>query len=100
MLGRRHTPEAFERWGIINLVVAEAELPAASLTWARQLAAGPTAVIKGIKMQANLASRGGVKAADARQVEINNMIWKTADRQRGFDAFFTTGPASAVFNGD
>lgn len=100
MLGRRHTPEAFERWGIINLVVPEAELPAASLTWARQLAAGPTAVIKGIKMQANLASRGGVASADERQIEINDMIWKAADRQRGFDAFFATGPASAAFKGD
>jgi hypothetical protein len=75
-------------------------LPAASLTWARQLAAGPTAVIKGIKMQANLALRGGVKAADSRQIEINNMIWKAADRERGFEAFFATGPASAVFKGD
>lgn len=100
MLGRRHTPEAFERWGIINLVVPEAELPAASLTWARQLAAGPTKVIEGIKMQANLAARGGIAAADNRQIEINNMIWKAADRQRGFDAFFATGPASAAFKGD
>ena len=100
MLGRRHTSEAFERWGIINLVVAEEELQASSLTWARQLATGPTAVLKGVKMQANIASRQGVKAADARQVEINNMIWKAADRQRGFDAFFATGPASAVFKGD
>lgn len=100
MLGRRHTPEAFERWGIINLVVPEAELSAASLTWARQLAAGPTAVIKGIKMQANLQARGGIGSADAQQIEINNMIWKAGDRQRGFDAFFATGPASAVFKGD
>ncbi|CAN7231658.1 enoyl-CoA hydratase/isomerase family protein [Bradyrhizobium sp. LjRoot220] len=100
MLGRRHTPEAFERWGIINLVVPEADLSSASMTWARQLAAGPTAVIKGVKMQANLAARGGIQSADAKQVEINDMIWKAADRQRGFDAFFATGPASAVFKGD
>jgi enoyl-CoA hydratase/carnithine racemase len=100
MLGRRHTPEAFERWGIINLVVPEADLTLASLTWARQLAAGPTAVIKGVKMQANLAARGGIEAADSRQVEINDMVWKVEDRQRGFDAFFATGPASAVFKGN
>jgi enoyl-CoA hydratase/carnithine racemase len=100
MLGRRHTPEAFERWGIINHVVAESELASASMTWARQLAAGPTQVIKGIKMQANLEARGGVAAADARQVEINDMIWKARDRQRGADAFFATGPATAVFQGD
>ena len=100
MLGRRHTPEAFERWGIVNLVVPESELGSASLTWARQLAAGPTQVIKGIKMQANLEARGGIGAADARQIEINEMIWKTHDRQRGAEAFFATGPATANFRGD
>src|ERR1700744_5716195 len=63
MLGRRHTPETFERWGIINQVVPESELASASMTWARQLAAGPTQVIKGIKMQGNLAARRGVGGA-------------------------------------
>ncbi len=100
MLGRRHTPEAFERWGIVNLVVPEAELPAASMTWARQLAAGPTAVLKGAKRLADLAARGGVAAADAAQVETNNQIWEAADRARGIAAFYATGPASAVFKGD
>jgi hypothetical protein len=71
-----------------------------SMTWARQLAAGPTQVIKGIKMQANLEARGGIASADARQVEIKDMIWKTKDRQRGADAFFTSGPATAMFQGD
>ena len=35
MLGRRHTPEAFERWGIINLVVPESELASTAMAWAR-----------------------------------------------------------------
>ena len=99
-LGRRHTPAAFERWGIVNLVVPEAELPAAALTWARQLAAGPTKVVAGAKRLANLAARGGVAAADAAQVEINQAIWATADRERGIAAFAATGPGSAKFEGD
>jgi hypothetical protein len=28
------------------------------------------------------------------------MIWKAKDRQRGADAFFASGPATAVFQGD
>lgn len=100
MLGRRHTPETFEKWGIINQVVPEAELASASLNWARQLAAGPTKVISGIKMQANLCARGGIAYADARQVEINDTIWKAKDRQRGADAFLTTGPGTAIYEGD
>jgi enoyl-CoA hydratase/carnithine racemase len=100
MLGRRHTAEIFERWGIVNQVVPESELPSASLNWARQLASGPTRVIHGIKMQANLEARGGVANADARQVDINGMIWTTNDRQRGLDAFLTTGPGTAIYQGD
>jgi enoyl-CoA hydratase/carnithine racemase len=100
LLGRRHTAEAFERWGIVNLVVPEVELPAASLALARQLASGPTAVLKGVKRLADLAAREGVAAADAAQVGINNEIWKAADRERGIAAFYATGPASAVFEGD
>lgn len=100
ILGRRHTAETFERWGIVNLVVPEADLAEASLQWARQLAAGPTKVIAGIKTLANAAARNGVNAADDRQAEVNARIWNAADRQRGADAFFSTGPASAVFEGD
>lgn len=99
-LGRRHTPQAFERWGIVNLVVPEAELAGAALTWARQLAAGPTKVLAGAKRLADLAARGGVAAADAEQVAVNAAIWGTADRARGFDAFAATGPGTAVFEGD
>jgi enoyl-CoA hydratase/carnithine racemase len=100
LLGRRHTPEAFERWGIINLVVPEDDLAEVSLNWARQLASGPTKVLAGIKMQANLAARFGVAAVDAKQIEINEQIWEARDRVRGADAFFKTGPATAVFEGD
>ena len=100
LLGRRYTPQAFERWGIINLVVPEAELPAASLNWARQLAAGPTAILREAKRLANLAARRGIAAADAEQTATNNRIWDTADRERGIAAFYATGPASAVFKGD
>jgi enoyl-CoA hydratase/carnithine racemase len=100
MLGRRHTAAAFERWGIINLVVPESELSSASLSWARQLASGPTKVIQGVKMQANLEARGGIASADSRQVEINTMIWSAKDRQRGADAFRTSGPGTAIYEGD
>ena len=100
MIGRRYTPEAFERWGIINHVVPEAELPEASLSLARQLAAGPTTILRSIKRQANLSAQSGVAAADKVQIEINHDIWETKDRLRGIDAFFKTGPGTAVFEGD
>lgn len=100
MFGRRNDPVALERWGLINLVVAESELANASMSWARQLAAGPTVALRGIKRLANLSARHGIAGADAQQTEINNMMWASNDQKRGLAAFMATGPGSAVFEGD
>jgi len=101
MFGRRHDPKAMERWGVINLVTPEEELAAVSMSWARQLAAGPTIAYRGIKMLADLSARGGSKAADARQCEANEWMWRTQDRERGLAAFARDGrPATAAFEGN
>ncbi|MFP3558796.1 enoyl-CoA hydratase/isomerase family protein [Paraburkholderia sp. SIMBA_049] len=100
MFGRRHDPAALERWGAINLVTAESELPSVSMSWARQLAAGPTVALGGIKKLANLSARRGIEGADAQQTEVNNMMWASADQKRGLQAFAKTGPGSAVFEGN
>ncbi|MES2183859.1 MAG: enoyl-CoA hydratase/isomerase family protein [Pseudomonadota bacterium] len=100
MFGRRHDPAALERWGLINLVVAEAELHTASLSWARQLSAGPTVALRQIKKLANLSARHGIAGADAAQTEANNTMWASADQKRGLAAFMATGPGSAVFEGN
>lgn len=100
MFGRRNDPHALERWGLINLVVAESELPNASMSWARQLAAGPTVALRGIKRLGNLSARHGISGADAQQTEINNSMWASADSKRGLAAFMATGPGSAVFEGN
>ena len=100
MFARRHDPVTLERWSIINLVVDESELPAASMSWARQLAAGPTVALRGIKKLANLSARHGVAGADAEQTETNNQMWASNDQKRGLAAFLATGPGSAVFEGN
>jgi len=100
MFARRHDPVALERWGIINLVVPESELPTASMSWVRQLAAGPTVALRGIKTLANLSARYGISGADARQVEMNNQMWASGDQKRGLAAFLASGPGSAVFEGN
>lgn len=100
MFGRRHDPVALERWGLINLVVAESELQNASMSWARQLAAGPTVALRGIKTLANLSARTGISGADAQQTEVNNRMWASNDQRRGLAAFMATGPGSAVFEGN
>lgn len=100
MFGRRQDPYALERWGVINLVSPETELQAVSLSWARQLAAGPTVALRSIKTLANQAARQGVAAADAVQEHANTIMWSSQDQQRGLKAFASTGPGSAVFEGN
>jgi enoyl-CoA hydratase/carnithine racemase len=100
MFGRRHGPQALEHWGIINLVVPETELGAAAMSWARQLAAGPTAALRSIKTLANLAARHGIAGADARQTEMSDQMWASNDQKHGLAAFASTGPGSAVFEGN
>jgi enoyl-CoA hydratase/carnithine racemase len=100
MFARRHDARALERWGVVNLVTTEAELSAVSLSWARQLAAGPTVALNCIKTAANLAARGGIADADDRQAALNEAMWRSNDQARGLAAFRTTGPGSAVFEGN
>ena len=100
MFGRRHTPATLERWGVVNLVVEESEFPDVAMSWARQLAAGPTVALRGIKNLANLSARHGIAGADAKQTETNDMMWASADQKRGLTAFMKTGPGSAVFEGN
>ena len=70
------------------------------MSWARQLAAGPTVALGGIKTLANLSARLGIEGADTQQTEVNNMMWASADQKRGLQAFAKTGPGSAVFEGN
>lgn len=100
MLGRRYSPEVLERWGVINLVTADEELESASLSLAQQLAAGPTVALGAIKRIVRIANDSGVKAADlALEAELAPM-WESKDVKRGLDAMKTTGPGTAVFEGD
>ena len=99
LFGRRHDAATLERWGVINLVVAESELDSASRSWARQLAAGPTVAYGGVKALANTCAREGLRAADAQQAAVNAEMWASQDVKRGLEAFQTTGPGSAEFIG-
>lgn len=100
MFGRRHDPASLERWGIVNVVVADDELAAASMSWARQLAAGPTVSYGAIKRLASVAATDGTRAADLVQEELVEPVWASADLQTGLTAFAETGPGTAIFLGE
>lgn len=99
MLGRRYQPQLLEQWGVINLVTADDELHGAAMSLARQLAAGPSVAIAGIKRLVNVAINDGVAAADR---EINTALadmWRSEDLQIGLKAMRDGGPGTAVFKG-
>lgn len=100
MLGRRYAPDVLERWGVINLVVREEDLASAALSLARQLASGPTVAIGGIKRLVNITLNQGIDAADAALNTELKPMWESRDLQRGTAAMKTTGPGTAVFEGD
>ncbi|MEL6985567.1 MAG: enoyl-CoA hydratase-related protein, partial [Actinomycetota bacterium] len=99
MFGRRHDPAALERWGVVNVVVDDDELAGASMSFARQLAAGPTVAHGAIKRLAAIAVTDGVGAADQAQDREVEAIWASDDLQTGFRAFAETGPGTAIFEG-
>lgn len=99
MLGRRYKPEVLERWGVINLVVADGEIGSASLSLARQLAAGPTVAIAGIKKLVNIAVNEGTEAADRANGLALEAMWQSEDLQTGLKAMREGGPGTAIFEG-
>jgi enoyl-CoA hydratase/carnithine racemase len=99
MFARRHDPEILERWGVINLVVADDELDNASRSWARQLAGGPTVAYLSIKRLAAIAADEGVRAADLVQDEVAAPVWASEDLSSGLEAFAETGAGTAIFQG-
>jgi enoyl-CoA hydratase/carnithine racemase len=75
MLGRRHDAATLEKWGLINLVVPDAELDEVALSVAHELAVGPTVAHAVTKRLIMVAINEGVEAADLAMFEIQKPIW-------------------------
>jgi enoyl-CoA hydratase/carnithine racemase len=100
MLGRRYDAATLERWGLINLVVADDKLDEVALSVAQELAAGPTIAHNATKQLVRIALNEGVKAADEAMFELQKPVWASRDVQRGLDVFAKTGPGTAEFEGN
>lgn len=99
MFGRRHDPELLERWGIVNVVVADEESESAAMSWAQQLAAGPTIAYGAIKRLAAITVDQGVQAAYKAQDDAAQSVWQSEYLQSGLEAFAESGPGTAIFQG-
>ncbi|AWS44361.1 enoyl-CoA hydratase/isomerase family protein [Streptosporangium sp. 'caverna'] len=99
MLGRRYDARTMERWGIVNRVVADERLSAATMTLARELAAGPTVAHAATKKLVSIAVDQGVRAADEAMSEIQEPIFRSTDFRTGVDSLKQNGPGLARFRG-
>jgi enoyl-CoA hydratase/carnithine racemase len=99
MLGRRYDAATLERWGLVNLVVADDALEEATMTIAQELAHGPTVAHAATKRLVNIAVNQGVLAADEAMTEIQKPIWASEDLKIGLASFRENGPGLAKFTG-
>jgi 2-(1,2-epoxy-1,2-dihydrophenyl)acetyl-CoA isomerase len=79
-------PRAFEL-GLVNQVVADADLPSVAGALAARLAAGPTAAYAGIKEQLNYAAGHELAEALDKEAEVQTALGRTADHRAATMAF-------------
>ena len=83
MFGRRYDANTLEKWGIINIVVPEIQLHDSALSFAKQLASGPTIALKEIKRIANFSSKYGIKKADKEMETSIKKVLNSKDAKAG-----------------
>lgn len=99
MLGRRYDAETMEKWNIINRVVDDETLDEAAMSFALELANGPTRAHMITKEIANIAAGRGVEAADAEMENLQVPLWESEDLRTGVESLMKRGPGRAVFKG-
>jgi len=99
MGGDLHAAEKFAAWGVIDRVVARAELRNAATEFAQRLAAGPTHAFSVVKDLVRAYTTAGVMGADSLLTDAAVGLFDTEDARRGIESFLTSGPGHATFAG-
>jgi enoyl-CoA hydratase/carnithine racemase len=99
LLGRRYKAATLQGWGLINWVVPDKQLEAATMTLALELAHGPTVAHAATKALASIAVSRGVAAADEAMAEVQRPIYQSDDFKIGVKTFKEKGIGMARFRG-
>lgn len=99
LLARRYDARTLEQWNIINWVVPDEQLAAATDTLAQELAHGPTVAHASSKAIISLAASEGIRATDAAMGELQKGIWASEDLKEGLRSLVVNGPGAARFEG-
>lgn len=99
MLARRYDAPTLERWGVINRVVPDEQLEAATMTLAQELAHGPTVAHIATKRIVAVAVSQGLRAADEEMAELQRPIFRSEDFRTGVASYRDKGLGMARFEG-
>jgi enoyl-CoA hydratase/carnithine racemase len=99
LTARTYPAETMREWGVVNRVVAAAELRQKAYAFAERLAAGPTLAHAATKRMLALSVDQGVEAADAALPEAGARVMASRDLQNGARVLLEKGPGHATFEG-
>src|SRR6476646_10523363 len=99
LLARRYDARTLERWNIINRLVADEQLPEASVTLAHELANGATVAHASTKAIVSHALSHGMAETDGAMRELQKDFWKSDDLKVGLASLQANGPGAARFEG-
>jgi enoyl-CoA hydratase/carnithine racemase len=99
MTGGLYGADRLLEWGVLNRVVADAELEEKALRFAHRLAAGPTRAHAATKRIVRSFLDGGVRAADESMNDVAAEVVETEDFRNGVASFLEHGPGQATFAG-
>lgn len=89
--GEQYPAEAFERWNIINRVVAADRLRDEALSWAQRLAKGPTRAHAVSKRLVRYSLAHGPREADQYVLDAATPLFETRDMQHAVKRLLTQG---------
>lgn len=97
--GRQVSAEEALSMGLVDRVCEPEELTDATLAWARELAAGPSAAIGLAKQAIDQGLDGTLGAGLDLEQDLFVEVFKTADAAIGVASFLEHGPGKATFTG-
>lgn len=86
-------------WNVVNHLVPDADISAATRDLARRYADGPTQAYAATKTLVHAQAQQGVRAADAITPEVSGALFDTDDLRGAVRSFLHHGPGHATFAG-
>jgi enoyl-CoA hydratase/carnithine racemase len=99
MSGDIYDAATLERWSVVNRVLPDDELVEETMSFAAQLASGPTLAHGATKQVVRAFLEHGVRGADERTADIGAPLFGSEDLQGAVRSFLQEGPGKATFEG-